>query len=90
MPPRISDEEKQRRKEGALAVLRDARDDQFQAVKDLEAHIGRELDITAGSARNLLSAVLNALPQGHALRQKRQGEVQEEGSRLERPVPQSR
>ena len=69
MPPRISDEEKQRRKEGALAVLRDARDDQFQAVKDLEAHIGRELDITAGAARSLLSDVLNALPQGHALLQ---------------------
>ena len=67
MPPRISDEEKQRRKEGALAVLRDARDGDFRAVKDLEAHIGRELDITAGAARSLLSNVLNALPQGHAL-----------------------
>ena len=67
---RLTEGEKQRRKEGALTVLRDAGANDFHTVKDLEAHIGRELDITPSAAMKLLGAVVKALPPGHALRQK--------------------
>jgi len=70
MPSKISDEEKQRRKEGALAVLRDAGADAFHTADEFYTRIGAALNIGKKAAQKLWLGVLKALPPGHELRQK--------------------
>mmetsp|Transcript_13351 Transcript_13351/g.35468 ORF Transcript_13351/g.35468 Transcript_13351/m.35468 type:complete len:724 (+) Transcript_13351:187-2358(+) len=66
----LSVEEKKRRQEGALTVLRNAGADDFTTAGDFYARIGEAIGLSASMGKSIWSDVLKALPPGHELRQK--------------------
>ena len=69
MPSKITQQEEQRRQEGARTVLQDAGDD-VQTVAELNIRVGEAFGGSKSKGKRALSDFLNSLPPGHALRQK--------------------
>ena len=69
MAPKLTQQEKQRRKETALTALRDAGDD-VRSLTELNTRIGAAFGASPEVGKNVLSEALKALSPGHELRQK--------------------